>query len=62
VAESFFKTLKQELIYQQRCTTREQARLAIFEYISAYYNRQRKHSRNEYLSPVDYHAQWLEPA
>ncbi len=62
VAESFFKTLKQELIYQQRFTTREQARLAIFEYIEAYYNRQRKHSRNEYLSPADYHAQWLEAA
>ena len=62
VAESFFKTLKQELIYQQRFTTREQARLAIFEYIEAYYNRQRKHSRNEYLSPADYDAQWLEAA
>ena len=62
VAESFFKSLKQELIYQQRFTTRQQARLAIFEYIEVYYNRQRKHSRNEYLSPADYEMRWLEAA
>ena len=62
VAESFFKSLKQELIYQQRFTTRQQARLAIFEYIEVYYNRQRKHSRNEYLSPADYETRWLEAA
>ncbi len=62
VAESFFKTLKQELVYHERFTTREQARLAIFEYIEAFYNRQRKHSRNEYLSPADYETQWSEAA
>jgi len=62
VAESFFKSLKQELIYQERFTTRQEARLAIFEYVEVYYNRQRKHSRNEYLSPADYETQWSEAA
>jgi len=62
VAESFFKSLKQELIYQERFTTRQEARLAIFEYVEVYYNRQRKHSRNEYLSPADYEAQKLKAA
>jgi transposase InsO family protein len=62
VAESFFKSLKQELVYQQRFTTREQARLAVFEYVEVYYNRQRKHSRNEYLSPADYEARKLKAA
>lgn len=62
VAESFFKTLKTELIYQTKYSTREEAKLAIFEYIEVYYNRQRKHSRNEYLSPTDYERQWLEAA
>jgi putative transposase len=51
VAESFFHTLKTELVYQHRYRTREEARLAIFEYIAAFYNRTRRHSRNGYRSP-----------
>ena len=58
VAESFFKTLKTELIYDQHYATREEARLDIFEYIEVYYNRQRKHSSNGYLSPFNYEQQW----
>jgi putative transposase len=54
VAESFFKTLKSELIYLHRYETRSAAKQAIFEYIAVYYNRQRKHSRNNYQSPIDY--------
>jgi transposase InsO family protein len=54
VAESFFHTLKVELIHQSRFKTREDARQAIFEYIEVFYNRQRFHSTNDYLSPVDY--------
>jgi putative transposase len=46
VAESFFHTLKTELVYQHRYRTREEARLAIFEYIAAFYNRIRRHSSN----------------
>lgn len=51
VAESFFHTLKTELVYQHRYRTREEARLAIFEYIAAFYNRTRRHSSNDYRSP-----------
>lgn len=43
VAESFFKTLKIELIYQNRYETRKQAELSIFEYIEGFYNTHRRH-------------------
>jgi len=49
--ESFFKTLKVELVYQTRYATREQAKRAIFEYIEVYYNRQRLHSALNYQTP-----------
>ena len=58
VAESFFHTLKTELVYQHRYGTREEARLAIFEYIAAFYNRTRRHSSNGYRSPDDHEAQF----
>lgn len=51
VAESFFGTLKTELIYHEKFKTREQARLSIFDYIEVFYNRQRLHSYLNYLSP-----------
>jgi len=54
VAESFFKTLKTELIYHFRYLTRAQARASIFEYIEVFYNRVRKHSYLGYLSPVQF--------
>jgi transposase InsO family protein len=54
VAESFFHTLKTELVYHQRYPTREAARLAIFDYIAAFYNRTRRHSSVGYHSPEDY--------
>lgn len=57
VAESFFKTLKTELVYHQRYWTRAQARSSIFEYIETFYNRIRKHSALGYLSPVQYELQ-----
>ncbi len=56
VAESFFHTLKTELVYQHRYRTREEARLAIFEYIAAFYNRTRRHSTNSYRSPDEHEA------
>ena len=43
LAESFFKTLKTELVYHQDYKTREQAELAVFDYIETWYNRQRRH-------------------
>jgi putative transposase len=54
VAESFFKTLKVELVYRRRFRTREEARAAIAEYIEVFYNGQRQHSTLGYLSPVEY--------
>ena len=54
VVESFFATLKLELLYPQRIPTRQQARRMIFEYVEVFYNRQRAHSALGYLSPVEY--------
>ena len=54
VAESFFATLKVELLYRQPWPTHAAARSAIFEYTEAWYNRRRRHSTLGYLSPADY--------
>jgi len=54
VAESFFKTIKNELIRWHRFKTRKEAELRIFEYIEIFYNRKRLHSSNNYLSPNDF--------
>lgn len=53
-AESFFATLKKELVYLEDFATRAQARTAIFEYIEMFYNRQRRHSALGYQSPVEF--------
>jgi transposase InsO family protein len=49
--ESFFHTLKVELVHQCRWATREEARRDLFSYVEGYYNRQRMHSALRYLSP-----------
>jgi len=54
VAESFFHTLKTELIYLEDYATHEAAQTAVFEYIEVFYNRQRCHSANGYLAPLTY--------
>ena len=54
VAESFFSSLKNELVNHCSFKTREQARTAVFEYIEVFYNRQRRHQSLDYVSPVDY--------
>jgi transposase InsO family protein len=54
VVESFFATLKRELVYRHRFSTRAQAIQAIFEYIEVFYNRQRRHSHLGYLSPEQF--------
>jgi len=54
VSESFFHTLKTELIHQQTFYSREEAKLAVFEYIEVFYNRERLHSAHGYISPVDF--------
>ena len=57
VSESLFHSLKTELIHHQRYETRGEAKQDIFEYIEVFYNRERIHSANNYLSPVDYEIQ-----
>jgi putative transposase len=54
--ESFFGTLKTELVYHEHYTTRSQAEASIFEYIEVFYNRQRLHSTLGYLSPEAFEA------
>ena len=52
--ESFFATLKTELVYREQFKTRQEAKAKIFEYIEVFYNRQRRHSTLEMKSPVDF--------
>jgi putative transposase len=54
VAESFFSSIKVELEPEQLWATRCQGRSEIFEYIEAWYNRERRHSTLGYLSPIEY--------
>lgn len=54
--ESFWATLKTELIHQQKYTTHEQARQSIFKYIEVFYNRKRLHSSLGYVSPESFEA------
>ena len=49
--ESFFHTLKVELVHQRRWATRDEARRDLFAYIEGYYNRQRFHSALGYVTP-----------
>ena len=54
VAESFFATLKTELLYRRPWATKREARTAIHEYIAAFYNPHRRHSSLGYRSPRDF--------
>jgi len=56
VTESFFGTLKQELVYRRKFATRQEARAAIFRYIEIFYNRTRMHSTLGYVSPEAFEA------
>lgn len=62
VAESFFHTLKVELVYTKTYATRVEAENDIFEYIEIFYNRQRKHSAIKYFSPVDFENKYIKLA
>jgi transposase InsO family protein len=55
--ESFFATLKQELVYHRQYQTRKEARQDISEYIQVWYNRKRRHSSLGYLSPEQFENQ-----
>ncbi len=52
--ESFFATLKRELVHDEHYTTREQATASIFEYVEAFYNRVRRHSSLGFVSPAEF--------
>ena len=54
VIESFFSTLKKELVYHEKYQTREEANLSLFNYIEVFYNRFRRHSTLGYLSPENF--------
>jgi putative transposase len=54
MAESFFATLECELLDRQRFETQVEARMAVFEWIEAWYNPHRRHSALGYLSPIDF--------
>lgn len=53
IAESFFHTLKIELVHANRYMTRKEAKQSIFQYIEGYYNRIRMHSAIDYKAPID---------
>lgn len=57
--ESFFHTLKTELVYRMEFATREEARKAIFEFIEVWYNRERLHSSLGYKSPAEFERRAL---
>ncbi len=57
VAESFFRTLKVELVYRRRFGTRSEAKAAIVEHIELFYNSRRRHSSLGYLSPNEFEKQ-----
>jgi putative transposase len=62
VAESFFATLECELLDRYDWPTRQALRTAVFDFIEVFYNRQRRHSTLDYLTPVDYEHQHPSPA
>ncbi len=61
-SESFFGTLKTELIHHYEYSTRQEAVDAIFEYIEVFYNRQRKHSTLGYMNPTAFEQAYYEKA
>jgi putative transposase len=54
VAETFFATLKKELVNRRSWPSRLELQSAVFEYIEAFYNRQRRHSTLGMVSPAEY--------
>jgi len=56
VAESFFHTLKTELVHHQDYRGRAESKASLFEYIEVFYNRQRRHSHNGQVAPLAFEA------
>ncbi len=61
VAESFFATLKKELVHRRSWPTRRELTSEVFEYVEAFYNRARRHSTLGYLSPMEFETSTLMP-
>ncbi len=61
VAETFFATLKKELVNRRTWPSRLELQSAVFEYIEAFYNRERRHSTLGMRSPVAYEQLQLQP-
>jgi putative transposase len=61
LAETFFATLKKELVNRRTWPSRLELQSAVFDYIEAFYNRQRRHSTLNMLSPADYEQLPLSP-
>lgn len=59
VAESFFGTLKLELVFWEKYITRLQAKNNIIDYIEMFYNSKRRHSYLDYMTPMEYEKLWL---
>ena len=59
--ESFWSSLKYELVYHHRFATRAEARTAIFDYIETFYNRTRLHSSLAYTSPLQFESNLNQP-
>jgi putative transposase len=57
--ESFHAAIKKDLIHRRSWPTKAEARLAVFEYIEAFYNRRRRHSTLGYLSPAQFENRTL---
>ena len=60
VAESFFHTLKTQLTHHVCYKDVQEAEQSLFNYIEVYYNRRRRHSTNNYKSPVFFEEEWIE--
>ena len=59
VAESFFKSLKTELIYSNKLITKEKMKLEILEYIEIWYNKKRRHSALNYATIDEFNKQFI---
>ncbi|MBX3210176.1 MAG: IS3 family transposase [Labilithrix sp.] len=62
VAESFFATLKNELVHRRTWRSRLELRTALFEYIEVFYNRRRLHSSLDYKSPAELEQEYAKAA
>jgi putative transposase len=62
VAESFFSSLKNEIVHHRNYQTRDEARTEIFEYIELFYNRKRLHQSLNYQTPMNYTPERVSPS